>query len=119
MKTVVLQDPGTKRPVEFKLNFDLYAMASIEEYFNCSIVEALQKLASNTGILTFLWAGLQTEHPNLSRREVGRMVTKENLEHAVKAVADAILESWGNVSEGEPQAQDLGTGTESINTEPL
>lgn len=76
---------------ERNLVFDLNAFAELEEIFG-SVEEALKSLEKGSlkAIITLLWSGLVHEDETLTIKEVGAMISINDLARVSEALAEAV-----------------------------
>ena len=88
------------------LMFDLNAFAELEDkYGNMEQAFFAMQSGSMKAARTLLWAGLLHEDEKLTERQVGRMVTLENLGVVMDTISEALLEAMPEDSE-EANAED-------------
>lgn len=77
---------------EYFLDFNLNAFAEIEEEYG-TIDELLAKLSEGraTTLRAVLWAGLISNHPNLSIRDVGSMISFGDVAELSEKINIAIM----------------------------
>ena len=76
------------------LMFDLNAFAELEgKYGNMEQAFFAMQSGSMKAARTLLWAGLLHEDEKLTERQVGRMVTLENLGVVMDTISEALLEA--------------------------
>ena len=87
---------------ERTLVFDLNAFADLEEMFG-SIDEAMQALQNGKikALRAILWAGLKHEDEELTEREVGKMITLNNMKEVMEGINTSINLALPEVSEEE------------------
>ncbi|MBE7117266.1 hypothetical protein FT641_27220 [Bacillus paranthracis] len=74
---------------EFDLRYDLNAFVEIEEAMGVPMSEIGNIKISMKNIRSMLRAGVLHEHPEMTEREIGSLVTMENFAEVQKAVAVA------------------------------
>jgi hypothetical protein len=91
------------------LRYDLNAFAELEEIYG-SMDQAFAAMQSGSmkAARTLLWAGLLHEDENLTPRQVGALVTLDNMEPVMDAISDALLEAMpsGDASDSEEAPAD-------------
>lgn len=76
------------------LKFDLNAFSELEEkYGNMEKAFSAMQGGSMKAARTLLWAGLLHEDATLTERQVGGMVTLENLETVMDSISKALMEA--------------------------
>jgi len=102
MKGKELKQIGTKIKLdkERHLLFALNAFCELEDKFG-SIQKAFETLQKGSvkGIRTLLWAGLIHEDEELSEKEVGKMITLENINEVIDILSKAISDAMPEVDE--------------------
>lgn len=73
-----------------RLRYDLNALAEIEEGTGKPLTELNQGNMGVRDIRLILWAGLVHEDPNLTQRDVGAMVSGENLGQVMDKLKEAL-----------------------------
>lgn len=74
--------------------FDLNAFAELEDvYGSMENTFAAMQAGSMKAARTMLWAGLLHEDENLTPRQVGRLVTMDNMESVLDAISRALLDA--------------------------
>ncbi|HEF5065822.1 hypothetical protein [Bacillus paramobilis] len=76
---------------ERTLLFDLNALADVEDKLGMSMTEIGEKMSIKV-MRTLLTAGLSHEDPELTERQVGAMITMDN----IKTVQDALSIAMGS-----------------------
>ena len=85
------------------LMFDLNAFAELEDkYGNMEQAFFAMQSGSMKAARTLLWAGLLHEDDKLTERQVGRMVTLENLGVVLDTISEALLEAMPEDGEETP-----------------
>lgn len=76
------------------LVFDLNAFAELEDKYG-TMEKAFEAMRSGSmkAARTLLWAGLLHEDANLTERQVGGMVTLENIQLVMDSITAALLEA--------------------------
>ncbi|MDD2585486.1 MAG: hypothetical protein PHT79_06635 [Syntrophomonadaceae bacterium] len=89
-----LKEVNIKLDRERTLKLDLNAFCLLEQRFE-NIDRALKELerGSMQAIRTLLWTALAHEDPLLTEEEAGKLVTIENIEEVVGAIAKALGEA--------------------------
>ena len=86
------------------LKFDLNAFAELEDkYGNMEQAFFAMQSGSMKAARTLLWAGLLHEDEKLTERQVGRMVTLENLGVVMDTISEALLEAMPEDNEEIPE----------------
>jgi len=87
------------------LKFDLNAFAELEEIYG-SMEQAFAAMQSGSmkAARTLLWAGLLHEDENLTPRQVGALVTLDNMEPVMDAISTALLDAMP-ASEEAPETE--------------
>lgn len=89
------------------LVFDLNAFAELEDVYG-SMEKAFAAMQSGSmkAARTLLWAGLLHEDKRLTQRQVGGMVTLDNLEAVMGSISQALLEAMpGGDAAAAPEAE--------------
>ena len=86
------------------LKFDLNAFSELEEKYG-SMEKAFNAMqgGSMKAARTLLWAGLLHEDDKLTERQVGGMVTLENLETVMDSISKALMEAMPQEEAGQVQ----------------
>lgn len=96
------------------IRFNLYALALAEKELGIPVTEMMNtKLPLNT-ILVLLWCALKSEDESLTLEQVGKMVTADKIAETIAAVQQALVESFGEVDQGnvqEVQGEKVNPGT--------
>lgn len=92
----------TLRGVEIGLIFTLNAYALLEEkYGSMDAAFAQFEKERMTDVIFFIWAGAQDEQPELTLRDMGRLLTAPNMQLAMDAATRAIKGSQAADTEAE------------------
>jgi len=88
---------------EYTLRFDLNAFAELEEIYG-SVEEALKKMEEGSlkAIRSLIWVGLLHQNEHLTQKQVGSMITFNNLEELGKALAEAMEGAMPKIEQGKP-----------------
>lgn len=88
----------------YYLRFDLNALALLEEKFG-SAEEATRKAAEGSAIAIrcFLWAGLKSNHPDMTEEDVGALIDLANLAEVSEEINKAFEQAMP--SEGGTEAK--------------
>ena len=89
---------------ERALKYDLNAFAEIEEVYG-SMQQAFAAMQSGSmkAARTLLWAGLLHEDEKLTPRNVGALVTLDNMNSVMDAISEALLEAMPEDDTAEPE----------------
>ncbi|HBY19978.1 MAG: hypothetical protein A2Y24_06885 [Clostridiales bacterium GWE2_32_10] len=76
---------------ERKLIYDLNAFCDLEEKYG-TVENAMQEIqkGSMLGIRYFLFLGLKNEDEQITEREVGKLITTENMKNVIDGITKAI-----------------------------
>lgn len=90
----------------YTLRYDFNAWAELEEKYGsmAGAIEALEKAQDLSGktaqiIRHFLWAGMVQDAPDMTLKDVGRLLSFENLSALANIVTDAVSDSLGDASD--------------------
>lgn len=104
------------------LRYDWAAIREIESQTGVKIGE-FSKLfdpPSITNLLTVLWAGLVHEDPDLTERDVGRMIYGDKSEEVMTKIGEALALGLGGGENDRPTtAQTVSGAGESSTTSPM
>lgn len=102
---------------DYTLVFDINAMCLLEEETGLKTGELLAKMQEGIGISelrSFIWAGLQDRHPEITIKAAGGVIGDFGIEESLKALEEAITAAFASDQKATParprKAAKAGTG---------
>jgi hypothetical protein len=88
---------------EYVLVMDFNAFCQAEEVTGLSFMAGELAYTNMRALRALVWAGLLHEHPDLTLKDAGDIITKLGMAHCFDAVAEAITAAMPEAGEGEKE----------------